>query len=107
RPGRNATRGPRLFRALLVAILFSIVSVHAQETPPNPQAPPVPEDLPGQVVANPTAPCVQPPPMVSWTDYNGPLHKVVGAFTRKLDRQSVHPPQYKPGLVLCSLETKD
>ena len=45
--------------------------------------------------------------MVQIQDYNGPLHKVVGAFTQKLDRLSVHDPHYKPGLLLCSLEIKD
>jgi hypothetical protein len=45
--------------------------------------------------------------MVQLQDYNGPFQKVVGTFTRKLDRQSVHLPHYKPGLVLCSLEIKD
>jgi hypothetical protein len=45
--------------------------------------------------------------MVQLQDYNGPLHKVIGTFTRKLDRQSVRDPHYKPGLVLCSLEIKD
>jgi hypothetical protein len=45
--------------------------------------------------------------MVRLQDYNGPFHKVIGTFTRKLDRQSVRDPHYKPGLVLCSLEVKD
>ena len=45
--------------------------------------------------------------MVQLQDYNGPLHKVIGTFTRKLDRQSVREPHYKSGAVLCSLEMKD
>jgi len=45
--------------------------------------------------------------MVEMKDYDGPLHKVIGAFTQKLDRQSVHDPRYKQGSVLCSLEIKD
>ncbi len=45
--------------------------------------------------------------MVQLQDYDGPLHKVVGTFTRKLDRRSVRDPHYKPGVVLCSLEIKD
>ena len=44
--------------------------------------------------------------MVRWQDYKGPFNKVVGAFGRRLDRTSVHPPNYKPGLLLCSLTTK-
>jgi hypothetical protein len=53
------------------------------------------------------APCVQPQPMVRLQDYNGPLKKAVGLFTGPLERKSVHPPHYKPGLVLCSLDLKD
>ncbi len=45
--------------------------------------------------------------MVQLQDYDGPFHKIVGTFTRKLDRQSVGVPRYKPGLILCSLEIKD
>jgi hypothetical protein len=45
--------------------------------------------------------------MVRLQDYNGPLHKVIGTFTQKLDRRSVAVPHYKPGAVLCSLEIKD
>ena len=55
-----------------------------------------------------SAPCVEPPPtLLSWQDYHGPFQKVVGAFARKLELKSVHPPRYKPGTVLCSLEVKD
>lgn len=53
------------------------------------------------------APCVQPPPLVRWQDYEGKFAKVVGTFARKLERKSVHPPHYKPGAVLCTLEVKD
>ena len=61
---------------------------------------------------NAPAPCLQPPPLLSWQDYQGPFQKVVGAFARKLDLKSVHAPQYKSaqyklGTVLCSLEVKD
>jgi hypothetical protein len=47
---------------------------------------------------------VQPPPLAGWQDYDGPLAKVVGSFGRKLERKAVHPPRYKPGVKLCSLE---
>jgi hypothetical protein len=92
---------------VLVAALAGSVSVRAQDTPPNPQPPAAPVEMPGQVVLNSSRQCVQPPPMVQLQDYNGPFQKVIGTFTRKLDRQSVHLPHYKPGLVLCSLEIKD
>jgi hypothetical protein len=32
---------------------------------------------------------------------------VIGTFTRKLDRQSVRDPHYRPGFILCSLGAKD
>jgi hypothetical protein len=95
-----------VWAAILVAGFAGSAAVQAQDTPPNPP-PDAPADLPGQVVLNSAGKCVQPPPMVQLQDYDGPLHKVIGTFTRKLDRQSVRDPHYKPGLVLCSLEIKD
>jgi hypothetical protein len=92
---------------ILAGAFGGSVPLRAQETPPNPAPPPAPADLPGQVVLNPAGQCVQPPPMVQLQDYNGPFSKVIGTFTRKLDRQSVHDPHYRPGFVLCSLEIKD
>src|SRR5438046_10448799 len=61
-------------------------------------APPARETQPSATVAS-----VQPPEMVSWEDYHGPLQKVVGAFGRRLERKSAHAPHYKPGAVLCVL----
>jgi hypothetical protein len=101
----------------LASGLAGSAAARAQDAPPNPeprpaQPQPFPQQpaqtgLPGQVVLNSNGQCVQPPPMVELKDYNGPLHKVVGTFTQKLDRLSVHDPHYKPGLILCSLEVKD
>jgi len=54
--------------------------------------------------ANVGVPCVQPAALVGWQDYNGRFEKLVGAFGRKLERKAVHPPRYKPGVKLCSLE---
>lgn len=45
--------------------------------------------------------------MPGMEDYDGPLAKTVGTFTRKLERKSVHPPHYKPGVMLCTLRVKD
>ncbi len=39
---------------------------------------------------NAAAPCLEPPPLLSWKDYQGPFQKVVGAFARKLNLKSVH-----------------
>jgi hypothetical protein len=98
---------------VLLASLTWAGAAKAQASPPS-QEPATPQQLhnpPGslqqQSVQNPAAPCVQPPPMVSWQDYQGPLEKVVGVFGRKLERKSVHSPHYKPGAVLCILELKD
>ena len=55
----------------------------------------------------PASPCLEPPPILRWQDYQGPFRKVVGAFAGKLELKSAHPPHYKPGTVLCALEVKD
>jgi len=51
--------------------------------------------------------CMEPPPLLRWEDYHGPFQKLLGAFAGKLELKAVHPPRYKPGTVLCSLEVKD
>jgi hypothetical protein len=107
RPTSNVSSRLALWGAILVAALAGSAAIRAQEMPPNPHPPVAPADLPGEVVLNPVGKCVQPPPMIQLQDYDGPFHKVIGTFTQKLDRQSVHDPHYKPGLVLCSLEIKD
>ncbi len=48
-------------------------------------------------------PCVRQPPLVRLQDYDGPLKKTVGLFSRKLDLKAVHPPNGQPGVTLCSL----
>jgi hypothetical protein len=82
--------------------------VGAQEPATVPQQPPPQQQVhAAEAPKNAAAPCVEPPPVVSLKDYNGPLKKAVGVFGRALERKSVHPPHYKPGVVLCSLERKD
>jgi len=51
--------------------------------------------------------CLEPPPMVRWQDYNGPMAKIVGTLGAKLDRPAVNLPNYKAGQILCSLGVKD
>jgi hypothetical protein len=92
---------------MIASALAATSTLRAQDVPPNPPPPSAPTDLPGQVVLNESGHCVQPPPMVQLEDYDGPFHRFVGAFTQKLDRRSVRAPQYKPGVVLCSLQIKD
>jgi hypothetical protein len=82
--------------------------VGAQEPPAAlQQPPPVQQILQEEVSKSVAVPCVEPPPLVSLRDYNGPLKKAVGVFARALERKSVHQPHYKPGVKLCSLELKD
>jgi hypothetical protein len=107
RPAPKASSRIVLWGVVFVAALIGSAAIRAQEAPQNPQSPGEPAGLPGQGVINPAGLCVQPPPMVRLQDYDGPFHKVIGTFTRKLDRQSVHDPHYRPGFVLCSLEIKD
>ena len=83
------------------------------ESPAPPQpVPSVPPAIAEQAVQNPNAPCVQPPPPVTWRDYKGPFAKTVAIYAQRLERRSVGPnsqPQrhYKPGVLLCTLETRD
>src|SRR6202142_2232200 len=95
-----------LGQVVLIGILVGGTVTRAQEQAPPPQLPeaPLPNHEEGQ--ENAQSPCVQPAPMVQWQDYQGPFEKIVGAFGRRLDRTSVHPPHYKPGALLCSLTTK-
>lgn len=121
--GRNVThtriigRATRRARAgavvLLVLIACSAARAQNQppsELPPAPGSPPAPVVVPveqEQTQENPNAPCIQPPPVVRWQDYQGPFAKVVGAFGRKLERKSAVAPHYKPGAKLCTLEIRD
>lgn len=89
-----------------IAVLAWAGTLRAQQLPnPKPSAEPVPAQKSG--AGSPAAPCIQPPPMVSWEDYYGPFQKTVGLFARQLERNTVHLPHYKPGVVLCSLGLKD
>lgn len=92
--------------ALSVLLAWTSVSL-AQESTGLQQSPAAQESLQEQTQKNATAPCVEPPPLVRWEDYQGKFEKLVGTFARRLERKSVHPPHYKPGAVLCMLETKD
>jgi hypothetical protein len=65
-----------------------------------------------QSVKNPNSPCLQPPPPVTWHDYQGPYAKTVGIFASRLERKSLGPANqrhrhYKQGVLLCTLEVKD
>jgi hypothetical protein len=106
---RLTRRGWLLRGPVLAGILLASAAAGAQEPQPaEPANPPAIEKL--QTAQNPTEPCVQPPPPVTWQDYVGPFHKVLGIFALKIERESVgtlQPLSYKPNTVICSLEIKD
>src|SRR5580704_5029828 len=109
--GQNVTHRNR-FRLLagmfFLTMLAGLVGgVACAQGPPSPPPQPPAAVLQGQAVNNVAITCVQPAPMVRLEDYEGPLKKVVGTFARPLERKSVHPPHYKPGLKLCTLKLKD
>jgi hypothetical protein len=76
---------------------------------PDQSHPPIPARTPQEEKAqlNPEAPCIQPPPMVTWSEYRGPFQKTVGLFARRLERHSVGPVHYKPAALMCTLTPKD
>ena len=94
--------------AIAANVLLGLPSPDATSQGAVPPGAPVPVSAPQEgSTKNVAASCREPPPLVSWRDYQGPFQKVVGVFARKLELKAVHPPRYKPGTVLCSLEAKD
>jgi hypothetical protein len=95
-----------LARSLMLLAGMSFVSARAQQSPPA-----SPQQASPDVLQIPTAPgapsCIQPAPMVEISDYDGPFKKIVGTFARPLERKSVHPPHFLPGVQLCTLSAKD
>ena len=98
---------------MLIAMCFQVAlaalaggAACAQELPDAPQQAPA-APLQEEAKKNVAGQCVQPAPMMRLEDYDGPFKKIVGLFARPLERKTVHPPHYKPGAKLCTLETKD
>jgi len=56
---------------------------------------------------NSVFPCLEPPPLVRWDEYHGPLKRAEGLFARKVERKAVRVPRFKPDTLLCSRETKE
>ena len=105
---RRQTQPRALAGIVLLAALAAGAVVHAQESlrrPADSSSPTAPGEQ--EATTQITATFVQPPPLVRLQDYDGPLKKTVGLFARELERKSVHPPHYKPGFMLCSLDLKD
>jgi hypothetical protein len=86
----------------LAGVAFAQEAPAPAPTPQQPAAAPLQEATKGLAAL-----CIQPPPMVRIEDYDGPLKKLVGTFARPLERKSVHPPNYKPGVKLCTLKFTD
>jgi hypothetical protein len=100
----NRFRARILANAATLVLLAWTGTLRAQDVQlPKPVAP----DIYQGAVVNKGAPCIQPPPMVRIQDYNGPFAKTVGFFSGNLERKTVHPAHFKPGMLLCSLELKD
>jgi hypothetical protein len=94
----------------LLGLLSSGGGARAQQAPPEDEVPVPPAIQQVQTVQNPTEPCVEPPPPVSWKDYNGPFSKTLGILGQKVERMTVRTPRaprYKPNAVLCSLEIRE
>ena len=104
--GKNQIRSRIPAWALLPVLLACGGTSYAQESP-APAQPAQPALSQAQTINSVAVPCVQPPPIVQPQDYTGPFKKTIGALTQQLERKSVHPIHYKPGVMLCSLELKD
>jgi len=94
----------RCFHLALAALAG--VAACAQELPAVPQQAPA-APMEEETMKNVAGQCLQPAPMVRIKDYDGPFKKLVGTFARPLERKTVHPPHYKPGVKLCTLGVKD
>jgi hypothetical protein len=91
-----------LYRILIIAFLFDSQSVLPQANNAVPEHP----DQQGVPIENSTpTPCVQPTPLFSAADYEGPLKKLVVYFSRKPEITTVHLP--RRGLTPCALDISD
>jgi hypothetical protein len=90
-----------VFRTLTIAFLLGQQLVLSQASAPigddltDPQAKPVD-----------TSPCIQPAPLFSAADYQGPLKKIVVYFARKPEIKTVHP-HPRPGFTVCALDASE
>ena len=89
------------FQGWTICILMALAPDFLRAQAPAPAGAPREETR-----RNPAAPCLEPPPLVKWEQYHGPLKKAEGIFARKLERKVVRLPRYRPDTLLCSLETK-
>ena len=91
-----------LYRILIIAFLFDSQSVLPQANNAVPEHP----DQQGIPIVNSTpTPCVQPAPLFSAADYEGPLKRLVVYFSRKPEITTVH--LHRRGLTPCALDISD
>jgi len=104
--------------SIFLGLLLALGAARAQESTPLEPAPAAPESPlpqppgasappPVQVVITSQTRCVQPPPLLKLSDYQGPFNKFIGIFAVQLERRSVGEPHFRPGAALCSLNLKD
>ncbi len=68
----------------------------------------LPPDFKERTSKNPSASCLQPDKLPGLEEYDGPMKKTVGVFSRAIERGSVvSKVHYKSGPVLCDFGTKD
>src|SRR5579871_3280531 len=79
-------------RALLLMVLAAALRTAAQTGAPVPSPPAE------------SKPCVEPAPLFSADDYDGPFNKLVAYFSRKLEIKTVRAPNRHAPKKLCALD---
>ena len=90
-----------MFRTLVIILLFSSrLALSQTRTLPSDDLA-IQQNKPVQI-----PPCVQPAPLYSAADYEGPLKKMVVYFARKPEIKTVHP-HLRPGMTVCALDASE
>ena len=105
-PPDVAHRRPVALPWLIVLAGANFTFCQALPTSPS-QSLLAPHSLQDETFKTAAAPCPKPASLPNISDYDGPLKKTVGVFARPLERKSVHPTRYKPGVRRCSFELPD
>jgi hypothetical protein len=88
--------------------LAAVGSTFGQDLPHTVSQDPLAPVLPlAEATKDARAPCLKPARLPGINDYDGPLKEIVGVVAPALERKSVHPPRYKQGVKLCSLDFHD
>jgi hypothetical protein len=90
-----------IFRSLTITLFFGSQFVLSQTGMPTRDTLEGHQDKPAE-----TSPCVQPAPLYSAANYEGPLKKIVVYFARKPEIKTVHP-HLRPGLTVCALDASE